>query len=199
MSGHTVSIRVFDEVTEVSKVMLDDVSVYREGILTFSGDVSYLTIGANDLNICSPIETITIDTACTDLLLWSEDDQDEGYEYRLMIAEYVGVGVDLDGDGAGTLSTSAEKSINVCGVLLSDASKIANSGVLYSGLSDGGTKITTTAGHLDGYYAFLIHTIVTRKLCNLIPLVHASSSAFVEIRIMKNINRKRIHWSIYKR
>lgn len=205
--SHTVSIRVFDERQEVSKISLEDCTVLREGIITYSScytDFSCPVHGSDVRLFASPSTNITTFTASATggsqyLLIWSDDEEtSDDNELRLFVLSYIGVGKDGDADGVGTLANSAEKSLNYNAQLLVQNFVVGPTENWCAGYCNTkATEITTGTGHLDGQAVFLYYQINTKKLCNLLPIYpehNTTGTIDTAIFVMQNKNKRRIHY-----
>ena len=104
----TICNRVFDDKTEISKLISDEYTIVREGITTAEFADSAIKTFRDDYAQIDVAQTY----GSTRLVFWCDDEEDDTDEFHIQVFQYIGLGVDLDGDGTGTLSTSAEASLN---------------------------------------------------------------------------------------
>lgn len=104
----TICNRVFDDKTEISKLISDEYTIVREGITTAEFATSQIKTFTDTYARIDVNQTY----GATRLILWCDDEEDNTDEFHIQVFQYVGEGVDVDGDGSGSLSTSAQASLN---------------------------------------------------------------------------------------
>lgn len=110
------AIRVFNDNKEIAKEIFDDATIIKEGIIS----VTSVITATYDPGRASAKYTITVPSAVKKyrLIMWSEDEVEDGYEYQLMTYQKIGNFVATATTGVFTFDNTAAASVNNNATLL---------------------------------------------------------------------------------